>query len=150
MKLTAIHALILLALVGTPSSCRNKFAQGPAFRLTVENIAQDVAVLDQAAADAGFVVEPANYTFTYDSRSRTSVRLYDNGVRCCFQMVLIRWHEEPVLEVIVSDRDKGDRDSYGPADCVMYNRFRAAVGAKFKPERIFYETAVCAEGLPLK
>lgn len=150
MKLTAMHALVLLILVGTPSTCRNKIAQAPAFRLTTENMAQDIGVLDRAAADAGFVVTPADYTFTHNNRTKTSVRRYDNGVRCCFQMMLVRWHEEPVLEVGVSDANKGDTDAYDPADCVMYNRFRAAVGAKFKAERIFYETAVCIESLPLK
>lgn len=144
MKFTIAHALVLLVLMATPSTCRNKFAQGPAFRLTSDDIERDVAALDQAAADAGFVIKPANYSYTADNHQKTSVRYYETGVRCCFLMVLSRWHDEAVLEVTVSDRDRGDRDPYDPADCAMYNSFRASVAAKFEPERIFYEGAVCA------
>lgn len=143
-----LAAAIVIAATTGALALRNRFPQFPALRIDVAEVARDVALLDQAAAAAGFAVKTADRRFTNSNRPQTSLRRYESAGRCCFALALSRWDNDPVLDIWVSDSGRSEQP-FDPADCAMYERFRNEVFRMFPRPHIFYERVVCAKDLPV-
>ena len=138
----AITATIACLIAATACAGPNYFPQFSVLRLQSNDVARDLMLLDQAAAQAGFSVRPNNVPFMYDGRREVSIRIYANPNECCFRMSLSKWDEQPVLELVVSDSgtyDIGLRAS----NCEIYEQFLVALRPHIAKQQILSERRPC-------
>lgn len=135
-----LSAVLMLASL---SGCvRNHFLQFSVLQVRAHAIERDIEAVDRAATLAGFEVTRMNYSYEYENRPRTTLRGYETPARCCFSLSLTRWDDEPLLEVVIHDKNRSERP-FEPTDCAMYARFREAVVAAVGQARIAMETRPC-------